>query len=188
MIIINGIDGSGKTTVSKIIQEKYDMQYLHYYSFFYIKKINNNTKQIITKDIKKNFYISFIKESIFAIYKLCFLLTLRCKKKIIIDRTFIDVYIDLTVKFGNQYPLNLFLIFEKIFRFFKTKGTCFIYLHVDNYKIVLERKSDENKISAQNKFSNYKNMEVFFNNSIKINATNSSANNISDKIYKEAYE
>ena len=187
MIILNGVDGSGKTTVSKIIQEKNKIQYLHYYSFVYAKKIDDNNQNNKGIKVRNNFYISFLKEIVFAMYKLGFLVFL-AKRNVIIDRTFVDVYIDLNERFGYRYILGSFLLFERMFRFFRFNKDIFIYLYVDNYKIISQRKKDENIKSAQNKFDAYRRLENFFENSIKINATRMPPDAVANKIYVKSCE
>ncbi len=167
-IIISGIDGSGKTTLATALSEQGFGQQYHYYDLVKRKRTGGDFHK--TSKTYSNFITSLVKESVYALIKLVQLIMISHRKNIIIDRVFIDVYLDLTSRFGYHASLRVFTLLQKLFDIFFYPSTRKIFLTISDYQHIVQRKTDETEGSAMRKLALYKGHAGLYKNYLKISS------------------
>lgn len=180
LISFTGCDGSWKSTIiSWLLQNPlfYDYKNMHYYSLVMLFAKSKLKKKVKTPNgsdttcCKYQFYKS-IKEVIYwlVLFSYLFVNLKILKKKIILDRTFLDVYIDISSKLSNyhkyEHILWILLILNKLFlKLFSEEKH--IYLETGDFIINYNRKMDEELSIFELKYrmytlhkNNYSNYQV----------------------------
>lgn len=158
MISFTWCDWTWKSTIIKKILNlkswaKY--KYIHYY---HLVQNKTSTKASKTKTKRKNNNtITLIKELIYSIVFLLYLIFLVYVKreKIILDRTFFDVKVDTQSRLKSKIALHWFWIIDTIFILI-FKKQLHILLTTNSFKTNLSRKNDETSESMKYKFKQYK--------------------------------
>jgi hypothetical protein len=175
IIIISGIDGSGKTSLGENLSHNRLGTYVHYYNLIPMKS------QPSKKEANRrpsSFLFSFVKESLYGTVKLFHLYFSALTQKIIIDRTYLDVYIDLRTKFGNRLPLRYFLILHSISSRLLHRRAKKIQLCASSVNVLLQRKADESGDSLSEKIRLYKEFDHLYESFFKIDCEINSAEQV----------
>lgn len=158
MITFTWCDWSWKSTI--IWELKKDKKYINMYSLHYYSLIASGKKErkISVTNIKKknNRFISIFKELLYSNIFFIYIIYIYYakKKRIFLDRTFQDVYIDLKIKNWNNIFLKWFMVLNKLFLIL-FKDEQHILLTTNSYKTNFLRKKDELEQIFKEKYLEY---------------------------------